>query len=143
MDVHSKETRSYNMSNIRSKDTKPEAAVRKFLFSRGYRYRKNDSRYPGHPDIVLPKYKTVVFVNGCFWHMHSGCSGFSMPKTNTDFWRAKLERNKKRDEEVISQLELLGWKVIVIWQCEIKGALFEPRMKLLVEQINSADYKEE
>lgn len=135
MDVHSKETRSYNMSHIRSKDTKPETKVRKYLFSKGLRYRKNDSRYPGRPDIVLPKYNTVIFVNGCFWHMHIGCRDFSMPRTNTDFWKKKLEKNKQRDEEVVSKLSDLGWNVITVWQCEIKGALFESRMETLIEQI--------
>lgn len=85
MDVHSKETRSYNMSRIRSTNTKPEEIVRKYLFSKGFRYRKNDKRYPGKPDIVLPKYKTIVFVNGCFWHGHTGCRYFVIPKTNTEF----------------------------------------------------------
>lgn len=90
MDVHSKKTRSYNMSHVRSKDTGPEIMVRKYLFSKGFRYRKNDKRYPGSPDIVLPKYKTVIFVNGCFWHMHIGCRDFSMPKSNESFWKKSL-----------------------------------------------------
>ena len=97
-DNHSKEVRSYNMSRIRSKDTKPEEVVRKYLFSKGLRYRKNDKRYPGCPDIVLPKYKTVIFINGCFWHMHDNCSGFVMPKSNLEYWIPKLTRNKKRED---------------------------------------------
>lgn len=137
MDIHSKETRSYNMSHIRNKDTKPETKVRKYLFSKGLRYRKNDPHYPGHPDIVLPKYNTIIFINGCFWHMHVNCRDFSMPQTNTDFWKKKLERNKQRDEEVISELKNLGWNVIIVWQCEIKGNLFESRMEVLIKQIKS------
>ena len=99
MDVHSKETRSYNMSRIRSKNTKPEEIVRKHLFSLGFRYRKNDKRYPGTPDIVLPKYKTVIFINGCFWHGHSGCKYFVVPKSNTEFWQNKIAANIARDDE--------------------------------------------
>ena len=136
MDIHSKETRSYNMSHIRNKDTKPETRVRKYLFSKGFRYRKNDPRYPGHPDIVLPKYKTMIFVNGCFWHMHKDCPNASIPKTNAVFWKEKLEQNRQRDERVTSQLNDLGWKVYVIWQCEIKGSKFEPRMEALIREIN-------
>lgn len=136
MDVHAKDVRSYNMSRIRSKDTKPEVRVRKYLFSKGYRYRKNDSRYPGRPDIVLPKYHIIILVNGCFWHLHSGCRYASIPKTNADFWTKKLERNKRRDEEIMSQLNELGWKVLVVWQCEINGSRFVPRMEALIKQIN-------
>ena len=99
MDVHSKETRSYNMSRIRSKNTKPEEIVRKHLFSLGFRYRKNDKRDPGTPDIVLPKYKTVIFINGCFWHGHSGCKYFVVPKSNTEFWQNKIAANIARDDE--------------------------------------------
>src|SRR4051812_43707792 len=110
-DNHSKEVRSYNMSQIRSKDTKPEELVRKYLFSKGLRYRKNDKRYPGHPDIVLPKYKTAIFVNGCFWHMHEGCCKFVLPKSNTNYWLPKLTRNKQRDIQNVKQLEEEGWQV--------------------------------
>ena len=95
MDVHDKKTRSYNMSRIKGKNTKPEEIVRKYLFSKGFRYRKNDKRLPGTPDIVLPKYKTVIFVNGCFWHGHEGCKYFVWPKNNADFWKKKLEDNIK------------------------------------------------
>lgn len=138
MDVHSKEVRSYNMSQIKSKNTKPEIKIRKFLFSHGFRYRKNDKRYPGHPDIVLPKYHTVIFVNGCFWHMHDDCRDFSLPKTNTYFWKEKLENNKRRDSLVYEELKNMGWKVIVIWQCEIKNKLFESRMNQLMKQIKES-----
>lgn len=119
-DNHTKEARSYNMSRIRSENTSPEEAVRKFLFSKGLRYRKNDKRYPGHPDIVLPKFKIVVFINGCFWHMHENCDYFKMPETNQDYWIPKLMRNKQRDAENIRLLESQGWTVIVVWECELK-----------------------
>lgn len=135
MDVHNKAVRSYNMSRIRSTDTKPEIAVRQFLFSKGFRFRKNDRRYPGHPDIVLPKYRTIIFINGCFWHAHEECSDFSFPKSNTDFWKKKLLQNRKRDAEIYRELTNLGWKVIVIWQCELKKSLFQERMNKLTEQI--------
>ena len=105
VDKVSKEVRSYNMSRIRSKDTKPEILVRSYLFSKGLRFRKNDKRYPGSPDIVLPKYNTVVFVHGCFWHLHDGCKYAVMPKSNVDFWKKKLYRNKERDERNQKELE--------------------------------------
>lgn len=120
MDVHDKETRSYNMSCIKGKNTKPEEIVRKYLFSQGFRYRKNDKRLPGTPDIVLPKYKTVIFVNGCFWHGHEGCRYFVVPKTNTEFWVNKIETNRQRDGRKINDLQELGWKVIVVWECQLK-----------------------
>ncbi|MCX4376907.1 MAG: DNA mismatch endonuclease Vsr [Lachnospiraceae bacterium] len=120
MDIHSKETRSYNMSCIHGKDTKPEEIVRKFLFSNGFRYRKNDKRYPGTPDIVLPRYKTVIFVNGCFWHGHECCRYFVVPKSNTEFWVNKINRNKERDKQKTALLEGMGWNVIVLWECQLK-----------------------
>lgn len=119
-DVLTPEQRHYNMSRIRGKDTKPEEIVRKYLFSKGLRYRKNDKRYPGHPDIVLPKYKTVVFVHGCFWHMHEGCRYAKLPKTNTEFWKEKLSRNRERDKNEQRILREMGWKVLVVWECELK-----------------------
>lgn len=119
-DCHDKETRSYNMSRIRSKNTKPEEIVRKYLFSQGFRYRKNDNRLPGKPDIVLPKYKTVIFVNGCFWHKHEGCKYFVWPKSNAEFWKSKIERNVLRDSDNYKTLEDQGWKIIVVWECELK-----------------------
>lgn len=112
--------RSFNMSQIRSKNTKPEEIVRRFLFSKGFRYRKNDNRYPGKPDIVLPQYKTVIFVNGCFWHKHEGCKYFVWPKTNLDYWMPKINKNKERDEQNIRELVADGWNVITVWECEIK-----------------------
>ena len=120
MDKHSKETRSYNMSMIKSSGTKPEEAVRKYLFSKGLRYRKNVKTLPGKPDIVLPKYKTIVFVNGCFWHGHKGCKYFVMPKTNVEFWTEKITKNIARDEITYKKLQNMGWNVIVVWECEFK-----------------------
>lgn len=120
MDVHTKETRSYNMSQIKSKNTKPEEIVRKYLFSHGLRFRKNDKKLPGHPDIVLPKYKTVIFVNGCFWHAHEGCKYFKWPENNAEFWKNKLLGNKNRDITNIQKLRAIGWNVIVVWECELK-----------------------
>lgn len=107
VDTFSKETRSYVMSRIKCKDTKPEIIVRSYLFSRGLRFRKNDKRYPGSPDIVLPKYKTIVFVHGCFWHLHEGCKYARIPKSNVDYWEKKLYRNRERDKH--NQKELEKW----------------------------------
>lgn len=123
------------MSQIRSKNTKPEEIVRKYLFSKGFRYRKNDKRYPGRPDIILPKYKTVIFVNGCFWHMHDGCPKFVMPKSNIEYWKSKLERNKRHDIENKIALEKQGWKVIVVWECDLKKDKRDGRLMHLVEEI--------
>lgn len=118
-DVHDKKTRSYNMSQIKGKNTRPEETVRKYLFAHGFRYRKNDPRLPGKPDIVLPKYRTVIFVNGCFWHHHD-CRYFVWPKNNAEFWKEKINRNVTRDRETADRLRNLGWKVIAIWECELK-----------------------
>ena len=120
VDVHDIETRSFNMSMIKGKNTKPEIMVRKFLFQNGFRYRINYSKLPGKPDIVLPKYKTVIFVNGCFWHGHKGCKYFVIPKTRTDWWLEKINGTIERDRKKISELETLGWKVLTIWECELK-----------------------
>lgn len=135
-DVHTKKQRSYNMSQIHGRDTKPEEIVRKHLYSKGFRYRKNDARLPGKPDIVLPKYKTVVFVNGCFWHKHEGCKYFVWPKNNADFWREKIIKNVERDAINNQQLESLGWRVITIWECELKRDK-EKALALLENQISS------
>ena len=136
-DNHRPEVRSYNMSQIKSKNTKPEELVRQFLFRNGFRYRKNDSRYPGKPDIVLPKYKTVVFVNGCFWHMHD-CRYFVLPKSKIDYWQPKLEKNRQRDQQTVSQLTQMGWKVIVIWECEIRTKQLQAeRLPKLIAEIAS------
>lgn len=120
MDNHSKEVRSYNMSKIRSVDTKPEDMVRKYLFSKGLRYRKNVKTLPGKPDIVLPKYKTIIFVNGCFWHGHQNCKYFVMPKSNTEYWKNKISNNIARDQIIYERLSNLGWNILTIWECELK-----------------------
>ena len=134
-DNHSPQVRSYNMSRIRNKDTKPEELVRKYLFSHGLRYRKNDKRYPGKPDLVFPKYRTMVFVNGCFWHSHDGCPEFVMPKSRLDYWQPKLEHNKQRDAEHIATLENDGWQVITVWDCELKKSARDERLQRLYNEI--------
>ena len=128
--------RSENMSRIRSTNTKPEEIVRKYLFSHGFRYRKNDKRYPGKPDIVLPKYHTIIFVNGFFWHMH-GCSRSRLPRSNQDYWKPKIERNIQRDAENQQKLEADGWKIIVVWECELKKRIAEERLSRLCEEIKA------
>lgn len=120
MDVHSRETRSYNMSRIRGTNTKPELLVRKYLFSQGFRYKINDKKLPGKPDVVLPKYKTVIFINGCFWHGHDGCRYFVVPKTRTEWWLSKIKMTKLNDNINHMALKNAGWKVLVIWECELR-----------------------
>ena len=122
-DVHSKETRSYNMSRIRCKDTKPEMLVRKFLFSKGFRYRLHDKKLPGKPDIVLPRYKTVIFIHGCFWHGHNGCKLYVVPKTRTEWWLNKITNNINKDSAAVTALKANGWKVITVWECDLKKSL--------------------
>ena len=122
------EHRSWNMSRIKGKDTKIEVKVRSWLFSRGFIFRKNDRRYPGTPDIVLPKYKTAIFINGCFWHRHEGCRYATTPKTRAEFWQEKFDRNVANDRKHKEELESMGWKVIVIWECELKKDRFEDTM---------------
>ena len=129
------EKRSWNMSRIKGKDTKIEVEVRSWLFSRGFRFRKNDKRYPGKPDIVLPKYKTVIFINGCFWHRHAGCKYATTPKTRTEFWLEKFERNVRNDELHRQQLEDMGWKVITIWECQLKRNSFETTLNSVENMI--------
>jgi DNA mismatch endonuclease (patch repair protein) len=135
MDVHDKKTRSFNMSKIRAKDTKPEFIVRKFLFSKGFRYKLHDKKLPGHPDIVLKKYKIVVFVNGCFWHGHNNCKYFSIPKTRTDWWKSKIEKNISNDEKNIVELKKLGWKTLCVWECELKTNQREKTLNNLLTKI--------
>lgn len=118
-DTHSKDVRSKNMSHIRSTNSKPEETVRKYLFSKGLRYRKNVRRLPGCPDIVLPKYRTVIFVNGCFWHKHD-CGRFVWPSSNEEYWHQKISRNIERDAENQRLLTEQGWRVLVIWECQLK-----------------------
>lgn len=138
-DTKTPEARSENMSRIRSTNTKPEEIVRKFLFSKGFRYRKNDKRLPGKPDIVIPKYRSVVFVNGCFWHMHN-CSRSRMPKSNLDYWEPKIRRNVERDAANQAALKEQGWRVFVIWECELKKKIAEDRLSRLAEEIKEEKY---
>lgn len=119
-DVHSKETRSFNMSRIRAKDTKPELLIRKYLFSKGFRYRVNVKKLPGKPDIVLPKYKTVIFIHGCFWHGHENCKIAHLPQTRTDYWEAKIQKNIARDFTNHEKLKKAGWNIMTIWECQLK-----------------------
>lgn len=134
MDSLTPEKRSWNMSRIKGKDTSIEVKVRKYLFSKGFRFRKNDKRYPGKPDIVLPKYKTVIFINGCFWHMHPGCKQGRLPKSNVEYWRKKLEKNVLNDKLHIQQIERMGWSSIVLWECELKKD-FDGVMEKLLKQL--------
>lgn len=134
-DVLTKEQRHLNMSHIHGKGTRPEEIVRKYLFSKGYRYRKNDGRYPGKPDIVLPKYRTVIFVNGCFWHRHPGCRYATTPETNREFWQKKFDQNIARDQKVQMQLRADGWNVIIVWECEISKNSLEKRLRQLENEI--------
>lgn len=137
MDNFSKSERSQIMSNISGKETKPEILVRKFLFSKGFRFRKNVKELPGKPDIVLPKYKTVIFVNGCFWHGHS-CKRGALPKTNREFWLNKIGKNIKRDEYNLLSLAEKGWNPIIIWQCEIRNKNEQnSRFRKLIDEIES------
>lgn len=134
-DVHTPEQRSYNMSRIYSKNTKPEELVRKFLFSQGFRYRKNDAKLPGKPDIVLPKYKAVIFVNGCFWHGHEGCRYFVWPKNNAEFWKEKITGNIQRDKHNHQLLANQGWRVIEIWECQLMKSVVDNTLQNLVFKI--------
>ena len=139
-DIKTREERSRNMAAIKGKDTKPEMIVRKYLFSRGLRFRVQVRKLPGNPDIVLPKYKTVIFVNGCFWHGHEGCKYFRLPKSNIEFWKEKIERNIERDRESMQALLVLGWKVIRVWECELRNkANREEMLNKIYNSITSSD----
>ena len=135
-DNHTKEVRSRNMSHIRSTNTKPEEKVRKYLFSKGFRYRKNVRGLPGCPDIVLPKYRSVIFVNGCFWHKHD-CPRFVWPSSNQEYWIPKITRNVERDAKNQQTLKAMGWQIITVWECELKKANFQETMDKLIEDLIS------
>ncbi len=143
-DVHTKKQRSYNMSRIKGKDTKPEMLVRKFLHAKGFRYKLHDKKLPGKPDIVLPKYRTVIFVHGCFWHGHGanlpagrqGCKYFVVPKTRSKWWTDKIDRNKANDEKAVKALKKDGWRVITVWECKLKPVKIEKTFAFLLERIS-------
>jgi DNA mismatch endonuclease (patch repair protein) len=130
-DVHDKKTRSYNMSQIKGKNTKPEMLVRRFLHAHGFRYRLHDKKLPGKPDIVLPKYRTVIFVHGCFWHGHEGCRYYVIPKTRTEWWVAKIGGNKENDMKALLGLKKMGWHVIEFWACELRGQRLNASLNIL------------
>ena len=134
-DVLTPAQRHRNMTAIHSADTKPEQTLRYLLWNQGFRYRLNDKRLPGRPDIVLPKYRTVIFVHGCFWHGHKGCKNYTVPKTNTEFWVAKVVRNQERDQEVWRKLEAKGWSVIIVWECQLKKANLDETVERVAEEI--------
>ena len=136
MDKMTPQQRHICMSHIRGKATKPELQVRHWLWSHGYRYRLNVKSVPGKPDIVLRKYRTAIFVNGCFWHGHEGCSLYSVPKSNTDFWIAKVQRNRERDRQEYKDLHDAGWQVIVIWECQLKKTIIESTMHDVEHMLN-------
>jgi len=136
-DVHNKATRSYNMSMIKGKNTKPEMLVRRFLHANGYRYKLHDKKLPGKPDIVLPKYRTVIFVHGCFWHGHANCKYFVIPKTRTQWWTDKINGNRANDEKAVKALRKEGWKVIKIWGCDLISRHQEKTLNNLSKVLNN------
>lgn len=137
MDKITAEQRHRNMSAIRGKDTKPEMLVRKYLWAHGFRYRLNHGRLPGRPDLVLKKYRTCIFVNGCFWHKHEGYKYFVLPKTRTEFWQNKVNRNQERDKDVQIKLAEMGWHCVTVWECELKPAVREATLRSLAFTLNS------
>lgn len=134
-DIFTKQKRSRIMSKITGKETKPEILVRKYLFANGFRYRKNAKELPGKPDIVLPKFKTVIFVHGCFWHGHKGCNKSALPSTNTKFWKEKISKTVERDKTKARKLLQAGWNVLTIWQCELQSKVREKNLNRLKNQI--------
>ena len=137
MDVHEPEVRSYNMSQIKGKNTKPEMLVRKFLFANGFRYKLHDKKLPGKPDIVLPKYKAVILVHGCFWHGHEDCKYFVVPKTRTEWWLNKINTNKRNDDTALASLKKDRWKIITLWECELKPNTVETTLQKLLRKLSS------
>lgn len=138
-DVHSTATRSFNMSRIRGRDTKPELLVRQYLHGRGLRYRLHAKHLPGKPDIVFPGLRTVIFVHGCFWHRHEGCRYFVVPKTRTEFWLTKIGRNVANDERQQNELRAAGWRVLTVWECELKPALRERTLERLYYSLTAPE----
>lgn len=138
-DIFSKDKRSDIMSKISSKNTKPEILVRKYLFAHGFRFRINDNRFPGKPDILLSKYKAVIFINGCFWHGHRNCKASALPASNTDYWANKIASNVERDKKVQVQLEQMGYRVYTIWQCQLKAKIKESTLQNLIEKLIDRD----
>lgn len=139
-DVHDKATRSYNMSRIKGTDTKPEMLVRKYLHAKGIRYRLHNKNLPGNPDLTLTKYHTVIFVNGCFWHGHNGCKYFVLPKTRTKWWQKKIEETIKRDSKAFEKLSELGWRSIIIWECELKPQWRNDSLANIITTITKKQY---
>jgi DNA mismatch endonuclease, patch repair protein len=135
-DVHNKSARSYNMSRIRSTNTKPELLVRKFLHANGFRYSLHNKKLPGKPDIVLRKYKTIIFIHGCFWHGHANCKYFKLPKTRTQWWANKIATNKANDAKAVKALKKEGWQVLVIWECKLKPAKREKTLQRIVTMLS-------
>ncbi len=133
-DTHTIQQRSYNMSRIKAKDTKPEMLVRRFLHAHGFRYRLHVKQLPGKPDIVLPKYNTVIFVNGCFWHGHKNCKYASIPKTRTDWWLKKINGNKANDTKHTQALRKLGWRIISLWECQLKPGKRDRTLEQLLKK---------
>lgn len=136
MNKESDEHISKRMSKVHSASTKPELKLRHALWNQGFRYRVNDKKLPGKPDIVLPRYRTVIFIHGCFWHGHNGCKFYTIPQTNTAFWTAKITRNQQRDQEVWRQLEAKGWAVIIVWECLLKKTVLEETIHRVEEEIH-------
>lgn len=136
-DVHDKQTRSYNMSQIKGKDTKPEILVRKFLFANGFRFRLHDKKLSGKPDIVLQKYKSAIFVHGCFWHGHENCKYFVVPKTRTKWWLKKINGNQDKDLENFSRLTQEGWRVFTVFECQLKPHLIDRTLKKTITKLSN------
>jgi len=134
-DVHTPATRSYNMSRIKGEDTRPEMLVRRYLHAQGCRYRLHVKNLPGKPDIVLPKYKTIILIHGCFWHGHKDCRYYIVPKTRTDWWLAKINRNIENDAKAIKALKKEGWKIITLWECKLKPAVVDKTLKSLLKKL--------
>jgi DNA mismatch endonuclease (patch repair protein) len=135
-DVHDKATRSYNMSQIRSRNTKPEMLVRKFLYAQGFRYKLHDKKLPGKPDIVLPKYRTVIFIHGCFWHGHKDCRYFVVPKTRTEWWLNKINSNIVNDTKAVRLLRKEGWRIINLWECDLKPTKLSRTLSRLLKNLS-------